>query len=238
MAVVAATGFFDGVHSGHRAVLRQVNKIASEMGLGSAVVTFWPHPRFILNQDSNTLHLLNTIDEKKELLRNIGIGDVFVVPFSESLSRMRAADFIADYLKGRYGVDTLVIGYDHRLGRENLSGKELASLALDCGMNVSYVEEAPVGSVHVSSTVIRNLLEAGEVNEASVLLGYDYSVTYRHFLSGEKVRPCTGRYDVCLCAGGQITRSECIITDSGDEMVIPGVKLSDDIRITFLRKLS
>lgn len=177
--VVAATGFFDGVHLGHRVILDKVCSVAREKGQGSAVVTFWPHPRSVLQQDADRLRLLTSLEEKKSLLRSTGIGDVIVLPFDRKFSFLSAKDFIQKYLVDGAGVSTLVIGYDHRLGHdtfENVSA--LADAVSECGIEPvvcgRYV--TPEG-VAVSSTAIRRALENCEVEKAGQMLGYNYSLS-------------------------------------------------------------
>ena len=96
--VVAATGFFDGVHAGHRAVLQVLKDTAREEGEESAVVTFWPHPRNVLQQDASTFRLLNTLDEKRELIYRFGIDHVHVVPFTRDFSQLSTTEFMKEYL--------------------------------------------------------------------------------------------------------------------------------------------
>lgn len=175
--VVAATGFFDGVHAGHRAVLQVLKDTAREEGEESAVITFWPHPRNVLQQDASTFRLLNTLEEKKQLILNFGIDHVYVVPFTRDFSQLSTVEFMKEYLVDRFHVDTLIIGYDHRLGRSSTASREeLAALAASAGLKTRIVEEVHCGERKVSSTQIRNLLAAGEVQEAAGILGYRYSL--------------------------------------------------------------
>lgn len=175
--VVAATGFFDGVHAGHRAVLQVLKDTAREEGEESAVVTFWPHPRNVLQQDASTFRLLNTLEEKKELIYRFGIDNVYVVPFTKDFSQLSTTEFMKEYLVDRFHADTLIIGYDHRLGRSStVSREELAALAATVGLRTRIVEEVHCGDRKVSSTQIRNALAAGEVREAAEMLGYRYSL--------------------------------------------------------------
>ena len=161
--VVAATGFFDGVHAGHRAVLQVLKDTAREEGEESAVITFWPHPRNVLRQDaSSTFHLLNTLEEKKSLILGFGIDRFYVIPFTRDFSQLDTADFMRRYLVEQFHVDTLVIGYDHRL---------------TVGLRTRIVEEVHCEDRKVSSTQIRNLLAAGDVQAAAQLLGYRYSLS-------------------------------------------------------------
>lgn len=175
--VVAATGFFDGVHAGHRAVLQMLKDTAREEGEESAVVTFWPHPRNVLQQDASTFRLLNTLEEKKELIYRFGIDNVYVVPFTKDFSQLSTTEFMKEYLVDRFHADTLIIGYDHRLGRSSTASREeLAALAATVGLRTRIVEEVHCGDRKVSSTQIRNALAAGEVREAAEMLGYRYSL--------------------------------------------------------------
>lgn len=175
--VVAATGFFDGVHAGHRAVLQVLKDTAREEGEESAVVTFWPHPRNVLQQDASTFRLLNTLEEKKELIYRFGIDNVYVVPFTKDFSQLSTTEFMKEYLVERFHADTLIIGYDHRLGRSSTASREeLAALAATVGLKTRIVEEVYCGDRKVSSTQIRNALAAGEVREAAGMLGYRYSL--------------------------------------------------------------
>ena len=175
--VVAATGFFDGVHAGHRAVLQVLKDTAREKGEESAVITFWPHPRNVLQQDASTFRLLNTLEEKKELIYRFGIDNVYVVPFTKDFSQLSTTEFMKEYLVDRFHADTLIIGYDHRLGRSSTASREeLAALAATVGLKTRIVEEVHCGDRKISSTQIRNALAAGEVREAAGMLGYRYSL--------------------------------------------------------------
>lgn len=175
--VVAATGFFDGVHAGHRAVLQVLKDTARVKGEESAVITFWPHPRNVLQQDASTFRLLNTLEEKKELIYRFGIDNVYVVPFTKDFSQLSTTEFMKEYLVDRFHADTLIIGYDHRLGRSSTASREeLAALAATVGLRTRIVEEVHCGDRKVSSTQIRNALAAGEVREAAEMLGYRYSL--------------------------------------------------------------
>lgn len=177
--VVAATGFFDGVHLGHRIILDKVRSVACEKGQQSAVITFWPHPRSVLQQDADRLRLLTSLEEKKSLLRSYGIEDVIVLPFDRKFSSLSAKDFIQKYLIDRTEVSTLVLGYDHRLGHDTFkSVSDLAAIVRECGIEPvvcgRYV--TPEGAA-VSSTAIRKALENCEVEKAGWMLGYDYSLS-------------------------------------------------------------
>lgn len=178
MAVVA-TGFFDGVHLGHRAVLDRMVEEARRRGTESVVVTFWPHPRNVLQQDADTLRLLNSLGEKRDLCLAAGADRFEVLPFTRDFSRLTAEGFISEYLRGRFGADTLVLGNDHRLGCDPFaSSEEMARAVRSAGVEPIFVDDrvAP-GGRNVSSTMIRSLIETGAVEEAASLLGYNYPLT-------------------------------------------------------------
>ena len=173
--VVAATGFFDGVHGGHRAVLDSLLKIAAERQMESAVITFWPHPRTVLQQDAHTLRLLNSLEEKKQRVLSLGIDNFHVVNFSREFSKLSTKEFMEEYLIKKFNVSTLVIGYDHRLGNSSLqTQEEMREIAASLGIETIRVEEVHLGEKMVSSTKIRAALLDGDVKGASELLGYKY----------------------------------------------------------------
>jgi riboflavin kinase/FMN adenylyltransferase len=173
--VVAATGFFDGVHGGHRAVLDSLLKVAAERQMESAVITFWPHPRTVLQQDAHTLRLLNSLEEKKQRVLSLGIDNFHVVNFSREFSKLSTKEFMEEYLIKKFNVSTLVIGYDHRLGNSSLqTQEEMREIAASLGIETIRVEEVHLGEKMVSSTKIRAALLDGDVKGASELLGYKY----------------------------------------------------------------
>jgi riboflavin kinase/FMN adenylyltransferase len=173
--VVAATGFFDGVHGGHRAVLDSLLKVAAERQMESAVITFWPHPRTVLQQDAHTLRLLNSLEEKKQRVLSLGIDNFHVVNFSREFSKLSTKEFMEEYLIKKFNVSTLVIGYDHRLGNSSLqTQEEMREIAASLGIETIRVEEVHLGEKMVSSTKVRAALLDGDVKGASELLGYKY----------------------------------------------------------------
>lgn len=175
--VVAATGFFDGVHKGHSAVLERLKQVAQEQHKESAVITFWPHPRTVLQQDAHSLRLLNSLQEKRERVLAMGIDHFWVVDFSRQFSKLSTEEFMREYLIGRYGVSALVIGYDHKLGNSALqSQQQMIDIATSLGLETLRVEEFQLGETIISSTKIRTALQSGEVSQASDLLGYNYKL--------------------------------------------------------------
>lgn len=183
--VVAATGFFDGVHKGHRKVLSLLCEVARKEGKKSAVISFWPHPRSVLQQQAYNLRLLNSLEEKKDLIRELGVNKFITIPFNKEFSKLSTEEFLR-LLKEKYEVSTLIIGYDHRLGHDHISQKEMIQIAESIGMKMVRVDEFIVGQHIISSTKIRKLLQAGDVATANAFLGYRYGLK-GVVVSGQKV---------------------------------------------------
>ena len=135
MAVVA-TGFFDGVHLGHRLVIDTLLRAARERGEQSVVVTFWPHPRTVLQKDARELRLLSSLAEKKGILHGLGVDRVEVVPFSRDFSRLTAEEYLRDWVRERLGGTAVVLGYDNRMGSDGLSHDAIVPLAQSLGLDV------------------------------------------------------------------------------------------------------
>jgi len=174
--MVVATGFFDGVHLGHRQVIDRLNGAAQERGTASVVATFWPHPRTVLQQDAGSLRLLTTLEEKKRLLLGMGVDRVEVLPFTREFSRISTEEYLRDWVKGRLGADCVLIGYDNRIGHDSLSPEATAALAKSLGLEVIRTEDIRYGGNAISSTRIRRMISEGRVREAADMLGYDYSL--------------------------------------------------------------
>ena len=181
--MIATTGFFDGVHLGHRLVIERLVSLAHERGDESLVVTFWPHPRAVLQDGARELRLLNSLEEKKELLRNLGVDRVEVLDFTRSFAALTAEQYLRDILRGRFGVTTLLMGYDNRLGSNRLTVAASGDPSHLRWAPPSYVAEgghrfADVhpSLTHISSTVIRKSLEEGKVETAAEMLGYGYAL--------------------------------------------------------------
>ncbi|MDD4480361.1 MAG: riboflavin biosynthesis protein RibF [Bacteroidales bacterium] len=174
--VVAATGFFDGVHLGHRAVLNSLVETARQTGERSLVLTFWPHPRAVLQQDAQRFRLLTSLEEKKEMVLGLGVDDFEVIHFTRDLSAVSAGVFFREYLRDRYRVNILVAGYNHRLGSDAVSDTApMHQEARNTGLEVVRVPEyVSSQGEHISSTKIRAALSAGSVETANRWLGYPY----------------------------------------------------------------
>lgn len=171
MAVIA-TGFFDGVHKGHRKVIDTLLRLSKERGEQSIVLTFWPHPRTVLQQGARELRLLSSLEEKKELLYSLGVDRVEVLPFTRRFASMTAREYLDSVVMKEFGGTEVVVGYDNRLGSDAVTADDVAPIAADLGLEM--VKCSPLGDV--SSTKIRNCLSAGKLDMANEMLGYEYSI--------------------------------------------------------------
>ena len=170
--MIATTGFFDGVHCGHRLVIERLVSMARERGDESLVVTFWPHPRAVLQNGARELRLLTTLEEKKAILASLGVDRVEVLDFTRSFAALTAEQFLRDILQAQFGVTTLLMGYDNRLGSDRLTASNLRPLAEALGIEL--IELEPYQTI--SSTKIRKSLEEGDIASATEMLGYGYSL--------------------------------------------------------------
>lgn len=176
-AFVGTIGFFDGVHLGHRHLVKQVREVAKKEGLPSAVITFPVHPRKVLQADYQPA-LLCGYDEKIEQLATTGIDYCISLPFTADLSKLSAEEFMQQILKNDIGLHTLVVGYDHRFGRNREDGfTEYEKIGEKIGMKVIRGEEYQYNGENVSSTKIRNLLHDGDIEKVNCLLSYNYTLS-------------------------------------------------------------
>ena len=174
--MVVATGFFDGVHVGHRLVIKQLVEAAAVRGDESMVITFWPHPRNVLQKEARTLRLLTTLQQKKEMLLSLGVDHVEVLPFTKDFSSMTTEEYLQMVIK-EYGAKTVLFGYDNRMGSNAKDADQVARTAENLGLEVIRTEMVPSEKGYaVSSTKIRQRLEEGEVQAAAQMLGYHYTL--------------------------------------------------------------
>ena len=175
---VVTIGTFDGVHIGHRHIIQRLTELARQTNGQTVVLTFFPHPRMVLQPDDNNLKLITTMQEREQLLRAMGVDHLIVQPFDKEFSRLSATEFVRDLLVNRIGMKTLVIGYDHHFGRNREgSYKDLEEMAPLYGYRLEEIPEQVVSEVAVSSTKIRQALIAGDVATAGKLLGHDFTIT-------------------------------------------------------------
>ena len=172
--MVVATGFFDGVHVGHRLVIKQLVEAAAVRGDESMVITFWPHPRNVLQKEARTLRLLTTLQEKKQMLMDLGVDHVEVLPFTKDFSTMTTEEYLLQIME-KFGAKTVLLGYDNRIGSDAGDSDQVARTAESLGLEVIRTDMVPSEQGYaVSSTKIRQRLEEGDVQGAAAMLGYDY----------------------------------------------------------------
>ncbi|WP_419870768.1 bifunctional riboflavin kinase/FAD synthetase [Chryseobacterium sp. CT-SW4] len=170
-------GMFDGVHLGHKSIINELIKVGSENNLETAILTFWPHPRFVFNPNED-LKLLNTLEEKKFLMDKYGIDNLFLKEFDEDFRNLTGEEFVRQILVDKLHIKYLIIGYDHSFGK-NKSGNFdlLQKLSKELGFEVEQMEAINIHENNISSTKVRNALLSGNIKEATEMLGYPYSVS-------------------------------------------------------------
>jgi len=174
---ILTLGTFDGVHFGHKKILEKITQNTENGKYESLVLTFFPHPRMVLQADSD-IKLLNTIDEKIELLDKIGIQNLVIHPFDESFARLTAEEFVKNILVDQFQIHKIIIGHDHRFGRNRTANiDDLKAFGEQYDFEVEEISAQEIKEVSVSSTKIRNALNDGKVALANEYLGYNYSLT-------------------------------------------------------------
>ena len=175
-------GTFDGVHIGHKKILERVIQNTDNEKYESLVLTFFPHPRMVL-QENCDIKLLNTIDEKIDLLQEIGLQNLVIHPFDETFSRLTAEEFVKTILVDRFHIQKIIIGHDHRFGRNRTANiDDLIAFGEQYDFEVEQISVQEINEISVSSTKIRNALLEGNMTLANDYLGYDY------FLTGEVIK--------------------------------------------------
>jgi riboflavin kinase/FMN adenylyltransferase len=174
---ILTLGTFDGVHFGHKKILERVTQNTENGKYESLVLTFFPHPRMVLQDDSD-IKLLNTLDEKIHLLEEIGIQNLVIHPFDEKFSRLTAEEFVKNVLVDQFHIQKIIIGHDHRFGRNRTANiDDLKAFGKQYDFEVEEISAQEIKEVSVSSTKIRNALNEGNVALANEYLGYNYSLT-------------------------------------------------------------
>ena len=173
---VVTIGTFDGVHAGHRKIIDRLVNSAHANNLDSVVLTFFPHPRMVLQKESN-IKLINTIEERKQLLDQTGIDHLVIHPFTRQFSRLTALEFVRDFLVNKLKAKKIIIGYDHRFGRNRTADiDDLKQFGKDFGFEVEEISQQDVEQVAVSSTKIRKALIEGRVEQANIYLQSEFTL--------------------------------------------------------------
>ncbi|MFQ3174058.1 MAG: riboflavin kinase/FMN adenylyltransferase [Flavobacterium sp.] len=174
---ILTLGTFDGVHFGHKKILERVLQNTEIDKYESLVLTFFPHPRMVLEEKSN-IKLLNTISEKIDLLDKIGLQNLVIHPFDESFSRLSAEEFVSSVLVNQFHIHKIIIGHDHRFGRNRTANiDDLIRFGKQYGFEVEQISVQEINEISVSSTKIRKALSEGNMTLANKYLGYNYFLT-------------------------------------------------------------
>ncbi|WP_298156340.1 bifunctional riboflavin kinase/FAD synthetase [Flavobacterium sp.] len=171
---IVTLGTFDGVHNGHQKIIDRLIQNAQDNDSESLILTFFPHPRMIL-QEGSDIQLLNTIEEKCLLLEQRGIDNLVIHPFDKAFSRLTAEEFVRDILVEKFNICKIIIGHDHRFGRNRTANiDDLMQFGETYGFEVEQISSLEIDEIAVSSTKIRNALLTGDITLANRYLGYDY----------------------------------------------------------------
>lgn len=175
---VITIGTFDGVHKGHQKLIERINTLAAEQGGESIIITFHPHPRIVINPQDKTLRLLNTIEEKTDLLEKYGVDNTVIVPFSRDFSEQSAQEYVSNFLVKNFRPKSIVIGYDHKFGKDRSGDYHLLEQMKGMyGYSMEEISKETLDDIGISSTKIRNSLQSGDISLANDLLGHAYRVT-------------------------------------------------------------
>jgi riboflavin kinase / FMN adenylyltransferase len=172
---VVTIGIFDGVHLGHRHILQKIKEGAESINGESVVITLWPHPRLVLNNNPQVLRYLSSIEEKALLLEQAGLDHLIIIEFTKEFAQLTSCEFIKDILVDRVGIKHLVIGYNHKFGK-NREGdfQNLKSCADQYNFSIERAEAVSNHGLKISSSLIRENLLSGNLEDANRSLGYDY----------------------------------------------------------------
>ena len=183
---ILTIGTFDGVHVGHQKIIGDLVSKAKKEDSCSIVLTFFPHPRMVLQKDTQ-LKMIDTLDEKKKLLEKLGVEFLIVQPFTLEFSRITAIEYTRDFLVNGLGISKLIIGYDHRFGRNReATVEDLKHFGLDYNFIVEEIPVQDIESIAVSSTKIRNAIMAGKIKKANQYLGRPFTLSGT-IIKGDKI---------------------------------------------------
>jgi riboflavin kinase/FMN adenylyltransferase len=229
---IITIGTFDGLHDGHRKIISQLKEVAQNINGTTVVITFFPHPRHVLSNTENKVFILNTLEEKIALLRAEGIENLVIVPFTNEFSSLDAEAYISDFLVNSFHPHTIIIGYDHRFGKNRTGNFELLKEGeKKYGYEVVEITAQQLNDIAISSTKIRQKLSEGDVTAANSLLGYAY------FFSGKVVKgDQLGRTIGFPTANLEISEEEKLIPGNGVyavDVMIKDIKLKGMMNIGF-----
>lgn len=184
---VATIGTFDGVHYGHQKIIKRLCELAKATGGESVILTFFPHPRLIIDPENQDLKMINTINEKAKMLESLGVDHLIITPFTRDFSNLTPAEYIQNILVDTIGIKHLIVGYDHRFGKDRKGGlQDLEAFSKNFNYKIEQIPEQDINDVAVSSTKIRTALLDGDVALAANYLGYNFSL-YGKVIKGDKI---------------------------------------------------
>lgn len=183
---VLTIGTFDGVHIGHQKIIKRLVEVSKIKNLTPSLLTFFPHPRMVLQKDAD-IKLINTIDEKKDILKQFGISNIVIKEFTKEFSRLTAENFVKNILIKDLQAKHIIIGYDHHFGRNrNANIDDLKQFGKDFDFEVEEISKQDINDVAVSSTKIRAALQEGNIKTANTYLGYNFMLTGK-VIDGKKL---------------------------------------------------
>ena len=183
---ILTIGTFDGVHVGHQKIISDLVAKSKKEDLCPLVLTFFPHPRMVLQKDSQ-LKMIDTLEEKRQLLEALGIEFLIIQPFTTEFSRLTAIEYTRDFLVNGLSISKLIIGYDHRFGRNREATiEDLKNFGLDYNFNVEEIPVQDIASISISSTKIRNAINKGEIKKANQYLGRPFCLSGT-IVKGDKI---------------------------------------------------
>ena len=184
---VVTIGTFDGVHYGHQKIVKRLCELAKSSGGESVILTFFPHPRMIIDPENQDLKLINTIKEKAEILADLGVDHLIITPFTRDFSNLSPAEYIQNILIDTIGTKQIIVGYDHRFGKDRKGGMaELEAFSKIYNYTIEEIPEQDINDVAVSSTKIRKALLEGDVALAATYLGYHFAIN-GPVIKGDKI---------------------------------------------------
>lgn len=244
---IVTIGTFDGVHLGHQKIIKRLQEIAEETGGETVILTFFPHPRMILHPEDVNIKMITTMDERAELLGKHQIDHLIITPFTRDFSNLSPEEYISQVLVGQVGIKKIIIGYDHRFGKNREGGlKELQRLGPIYGFEVEEISEQDVNDVAVSSTKIRSALLEGDIKTANEFLGYPFGLCGKVVRGDEigrqlgfptanlfieqpyKIIPADGIYAVEVLVDGDKYKGMCYI---GNRPTINGMTRNIEVNI-------
>jgi riboflavin kinase/FMN adenylyltransferase len=244
---VVTIGSFDGVHMGHQKILTRVYQSAQDIGGETVILSFFPHPRMILHPEDINIKMITTLDERSELLKKHHIDHLIITPFTRDFSNLSPEEYIKEILVDQIGIKRIVIGYDHRFGKNREGSiKDLQRLGPVYGFEVEEISEQDINDVAVSSTKIRNAVLNGDVKTAHEFLGYPFRISGKvvkgdqlgrklgyptaNLLVEEsyKLIPSDGIYAVTVLINGKEYQGMCYI---GSRPTINGVRRNIEVNI-------